>query len=84
MHADHTRDPARRRRRRRQLDRGVDELDEAHLTATPAARLERAQEATLEQLLPGSIAEPTDLVVRDGRRGQRRSHLPRRFQEAIA
>src|SRR5262249_47267103 len=81
MHADDTGDPTGRRRRARDLESRVDEIDECYFTATPTSRLERTHEAVLEKEFPRVVAQPPQLGVLGRRCGERRRELFRAFDK---
>src|SRR3989442_4985727 len=62
MHAGASQYPPRRAFRPGYLDHRAVELLGVDLTATPVRRLEAAQEARLDQFLPGDVGEPAEFV----------------------
>ena len=63
VHADHAGHPAGRRVGPRELEHGVEEVDQLHLPAAPAGRLQRPQEAALQQELPRGVGQSPQLIA---------------------
>jgi hypothetical protein len=79
MHPDHARNPTRRRRHARYLDRSVDKIQQGNLATAKASRLKRSQKAAIKQKLPGAIAKlPQPIIFAAVGRKKRRN--PHRFR----